>query len=181
MNGPLCIAMTGQLGSIDCHAELLLREKNLEGRKFRHALVHRNAGKKLNALEINMILNWVFENMYTFEWAKWIFSKTTFFKSAQRIEKNGITRSNFNLVFLFDLTTTSRILIGISTFYILFFLSLHRQHMHSQERLHHLLRFTPTPPAAIADQQQQSGEYAEAIRAERFYYQSMASQYMKDY
>ena len=53
--------------------------------------------------------------------------------------------------------------------------------MHSQERLHHLLRFTPTPPAAIADQQQQSGEYAEAIRAERFYYQSMASQYMKDY
>ena len=53
--------------------------------------------------------------------------------------------------------------------------------MHSQERLHHLLRFTPTPPAAIADQQQQSGEYADAIRAERFYYQSMASQYMKDY
>jgi hypothetical protein len=85
--------MTGQLGSIDCHAELLLREKNLEGRKFRHALVHRNAGKKLDALEINMILNWVFENMYTFEWAKWIFSKTTFFKSAQRIEKNGITRT----------------------------------------------------------------------------------------
>jgi hypothetical protein len=121
--------MTGKLGSIDCHAELLLREKNLEGRKFRHALVHRNAGKKLNALEINMILNWVFENMYTFEWAKWIFSKTTFFKSAQRIEKNGITRtksfhdrSNFNLFFLFDLslTTTSRILIGISTFFIYF-------------------------------------------------------------
>ena len=177
--------MTGQLGSIDCHAELLLREKNLEGRKFRHALVHRNAGKKLNALEINMILNWVFENMYTFEWAKWIFSKTIYFKSAQRIEKkwnhtNQIgtfhDRSNYNL----DLTT-SRILIGISTLYILFFLSLHRQHMHSQERLHHLLRFTPTPPAAIADQQQQSGEYAEAIRAERFYYQSMASQYMKDY
>ena len=89
--------------------------------------------------------------------------------------------SNLNLV-IFDLTTTSGILIGISTFYILFFfLSLHRQHMHSQERLHHLLRFTPTPPAAIADQQQQSGEYADAIRAERFYYQSMASQYMKDY
>ena len=73
------------------------------------------------------------------------------------------------------------LLIGTSTFYILFLLSLHRQHMHSQERLHHLLRFTPTPPAAIADQQQQSGEYADAIRAERFYYQSMASQYMKDY
>ena len=84
--------MTRQLGSIDCHAELL-REKNLEGRKFRHALVHRNAGKKLNALEMNMILNWVFENMYTFEWAKWIFSKTTFLKSAQRLEKNGITRT----------------------------------------------------------------------------------------
>ena len=69
--------MTGQLGSFDCHAELLLREKNLEGRKLRHALVHRNAGKKLNALEINMTLNWVFENMYTFEWEKWNFSKTT--------------------------------------------------------------------------------------------------------
>ena len=70
--------MTGQLGSNDSHAELLLREKNLEGQKFRHALVHRNAGKKLNALEINMILNWVFENMYTLEWAKWIFSKYIF-------------------------------------------------------------------------------------------------------
>ena len=68
----------GQLGSNDCHAELLLHEKNLEGRKFCHALVHWNARKKLNALEINMILNWVFENMYTFEWAKWIFSKYIF-------------------------------------------------------------------------------------------------------
>ena len=81
--------MTAQLGNNDCHAELLLREKNLEGRNFRHAIVHRNAGKKLNILEINMIINGVFENMYTFEWAKWIFSNTTFFKSAQRIEKNS--------------------------------------------------------------------------------------------
>ena len=52
--------MTAQLGSNDCHAELLLREKNLEGRNFRHAIVHRNAGKKLIILEINMIINGVF-------------------------------------------------------------------------------------------------------------------------
>ena len=56
--------MTAQLGNNDCHAELLLREKNLEGRNFRHAIVHRNAGKKLIILEINMIINGVFENMY---------------------------------------------------------------------------------------------------------------------
>ena len=61
--------------------------------------------------------------------------------------------------------------------------------MHSQERLHHLLRFTPTPSGATAaaasvaehSHQQSAGEYAEAIRAERFYYQSLASQYMTDF
>jgi len=65
--------------------------------------------------------------------------------------------------------------------------------MHSQERLHHLLRFTPTTPGggggatsvvnehSHSHQHQSAGEYAEAIRAERFYYQSLASQYMTDF